>query len=99
MKKLEIIVTIDGTTVPDGKERKLVIVGELFVDPMLEPEFEIKPGGYITIAFKCYKIDEERSSKDKTSYIEHSWIPSTGDMIIRPRKSSYKAKVKVNKLA
>ena len=99
MKKLEIIVTVDGTTVPDGKERKLVIVGEPFVDPMLEPEFEIKPGGYITIAFKCYKIDEERSSKDKTSYIGHEWNPATGDMIIKPRKDSYKTTVTFRKIA
>jgi hypothetical protein len=99
MKKIELIFTVHGTSVPDGVEKKLVIVGEPFVDPCLQPEFDLKPGGYVAIAFSCYKIDEERSSKDKTSYIEHTWNPSTGDMIIRPRKSSYKVTVKVKKIA
>ena len=99
MKKIELIVTIHGESIPDGKDRKMVIVGELFVDPGLEPEFDLKPGGSISVAFKCYKIDEEKSSKDKTSFIEHTWRPSTGDMIIMPRKSSYKASVKINKIA
>ena len=99
MKKIELIVTIHGESIPDGKERTLVVVGEPFVDPGLQPEFDLKPGGYVSVAFNCYKIDEERSSKDKTSFIEHTWRPSTGDMIIMPRKSSYKTTVKVNKIA
>ena len=69
------------------------------MDPGLEPEFDLKPGGSISVAFKCYKIDEERSSKDKSSFIEHTWRPSTGDMVIMPRKSSYKTSVKINKIA
>lgn len=99
MKKIELIFTVHGSSVPDGQERKLVVVGEPFVDPGLEPEFDLKEGGYVSISFRCYKIDEERSSKDKTSYIEHTWRPSTGDMIIKPRKLSYKVTVKVNKIA
>jgi hypothetical protein len=99
MKKIELIVTIHGESIPDGKERTLVVVGEPFVDPGLQPEFDLKPGGSVSVAFNCYKIDEERSSKDKTSFIEHTWRPSTGDMIIMPRKSSYKTTVKVNKIA
>jgi hypothetical protein len=99
MKKIELIVTIHGESIPDGKDRKMVVVGELFVDPGLKPEFDLKPGGSISVAFKCYKIDEEKSSKDKTSFIEHTWRPSTGDMVIMPRKSSYKTTVKVNKIA
>ena len=99
MKKIELIFTVHGSSVPDGQERKLVVVGEPFVDPGLEPEFDLKEGGYVSIPFRCYKIDEERSSKDKTSYIEHTWRPSTGDMIIKPRKLSYKVTLKVNKIA
>lgn len=99
MKKIELIVIVNGTSIPDGKERKLVITGEPFVDPGLEPEFDLKPGGYISVAFSSYKIDEERSSKDKTSFIEHTWNPSTGDMVIKPRKSSYKTSVKINKIS
>lgn len=99
MKKIELIITVDGSSVPDGEERKLVIVGEPFVNPGLEPEFELKKGGYVSIPFRSYKIDEERSSKDKTSFLDHSWRPSTGDMIIKPRKLSYKVNVKVNTIA
>jgi hypothetical protein len=99
MKKIELIFTIKGTSVPDGKERKLVVVGEPFVNPMLEPDFDLKKGGYVAIAFKSYKIDEDRSSKDKSSYIEHSWRPSTGDMVIKPRKQSYQVNVKVNRIS
>ena len=99
MKKFELIVTVDGATTPDGKDRTLVIVGEPFVDPGLQPEFEMKPGSYVAVAFSCYKIDEERSTKDKTSFIDHTWRPSTGDMIIRPRKDSYKTKVTWKRIA
>lgn len=98
MKKIEVIITVNGSSVPDGEDRKLVIVGEPFVDPDLRSEFDLKPGGYISIAFSSYKIDEERSSKDKTSYIAHDWSPSTGDMIIKPRKANYKTSVKVRKI-
>lgn len=97
MKKIEVIVTVDGSCIPDGKARKLVVVGEPFVDPGLEPKFDLKVGGYLAIAFNAYKIDNERSSKDKTSFIEHTWRPSTGDMIIRPRKDCYKTTVTVNR--
>ncbi len=98
MKKIELIFTVQGTSVPDGKERKLVIVGEPFVDTGFEPEFDLKPGGYVSVAFKSYKIDEEKSSKDKSSFIEHNWRPSTGDMVIKPVKQSYKVNVKVKKI-
>ena len=99
MKKIEVIFTVDGTCVPDGEERKLVIVGEPFVDPGLRPEFVMKEGSYVSIPFLQYKIDDKKSSKDKTSFIAHSWRPSTGDMLIYPTKRNYKVSVKVNKIA
>jgi len=99
MKKIEIEFIVPAESTPDGEERKLVIQGEPFVDPGLEPEFEVKPGAYVAIAFSCYKIDEEKSSKDKTSFIEHFWRPSTGDMIIKSTKHNYKLFVKVKKIA
>ena len=98
MRKIELIVTVLGTSIPDGKERKMVVVGEPFVDPGFEPEFDLKPDGYLSIMFRSYKIDEERSSKDKTSFLDHTWRPSTGDMVIKPRKSSYKVRVNVNRI-
>ena len=99
MRKIELVFTIDGLSVPDGKQRELVVVGEPFVDPGLQPKFDLKQGGYVSVMFRSYKIDEERSSKDRSSFIEHAWRPSTGDMIIRPRKDSYKVTVIVNKVA
>ena len=99
MEKVELIVTVHGSSVPDGKDIKFVVVGEPFVDPNLQPEFDLKPGGYVSIAFSSYKIDEERSSKDKTSYIGHEWNPAPGDMIIKPRKDSYKTTVTFRKIA
>lgn len=95
MKEIELIITIHGESVPDGKDKTFVVVGEPFVKPNLQPEFDLKPGGYVAIAFSSYKIDEERSSKDKTSYIGHEWNPATGDMIIKPRKDSYRTSVRL----
>ena len=100
MKKVELIVRVHGSSVPDGKDRVMVVIGEPVdpVTPNLQPEFDLEPGGYVAIAFSSYKIDEERSSKDRTSYIGHEWNPATGNMVIKPRKDSYKATVTFRKI-
>jgi hypothetical protein len=99
MKKIELIVTIHGCSVPDGEDKRLVVVGETLGDQDLQSEFDLKPGNHVSVAFRSYKIDEERSSKDRTSYLGHKWNPATGDMVITPHKDNYKTTVKIRKIS
>ncbi len=98
MKKIKVIFTVDGACVSDGQEKRLVIVGEPFVDSGLRSEFVMKEDSYVAIPFRQYKIDDAKSSKDKTSFIAHCWRPSTGDMLIYPTKRNFKVSVRVNEV-